>query len=453
MEFITMNKIKETKFIQRIFETPSDQFSEWFGYYNYDTLNERRNKILCGRASFDGIRPRKDLSIELGFYDVNSREWHRIGETDSWNWQQGAMLQWLPGCEEKCIYNVSKKGRLISRIYDCATNESQDIDWPIYGITPDGKHSIAIDLERSFWCRAYHYASVENYTKDGRVYEDDGIFDIDIENNVKKKIVRIQDVINTDKRDAFDRCKHWLEHIMINPSGTKFCFLHRFSPVDNVYQYKTRLLIANIDGSNLKIVPGWEKYQWSHFGWKGDDAFVIYTVKKPKWSISNSYRQLFLTRPLPFKSLLKKVIISTATRFPYNYEKRILNVGRLYQCYQLNDDNEAKMCGVIESSLFDIDGHPSFTSDGRYMITDSYPDRRGYQRLIVYDMLTQRGIVIAKFNAYYKGNPASCDLHPKLCSDNEYLAVDTAFDERHHLILYKLNWEVIKMKISNGTRE
>lgn len=452
MEFITMDKIEETKFIQRIFETPSDQFSEWFGYYNYDTLNERRNKILCGRAAFDGVRPRQDLMIELGYYDTISREWHKIGETDSWNWQQGAMLQWLHGLEEKVIYNDSNNGRLISRICNCTTGVNKEIDWPIYGITPDGKHSITLDLERSFWCRAYHYASVENCTKDGRVYEDDGIFDIDIENNVRKKIVRIQDVINTDKRDDFDNCKHWLEHIMINPSGTKFCFLHRFSPIHNVYQYTTRLFVANIDGSNLKIIPEWEKYQWSHFGWKGDNAFVIYTVEKPKWSVAKSYRQLLQTRPLSLTTLFKKATVSIATRLPYIIEKHILGGGRYYQCYQLDDYNEVKMNGVIESSLFDIDGHPSFTSDSRYMITDSYPDRHGYQRLIVYDTLTNKGMIIAEFYAYYKGNPASCDLHPKLCSDNEYLAVDTAYDEHHHLILYKLNWEEIKKKLSNGIR-
>lgn len=448
-----MRKVKETAYIQRIFETPSDTFSEWFGYYNYDTLNSSRNKILCGRGSFDGVRPRKDLSIELGYYEVKSREWHRIGETDSWNWQQGAMLQWISGSEEKCIYNASKNGKLISRIYDCTTNESRDIDWPIYGITPDGKHSITLDLERSFWCRAYHYASVENCTKDGRVYEDDGIFDIDIENNVRKKIVRIQDVINTDKRDNFDSCKHWLEHIMINPSGTKFCFLHRFSPIHNVYQYTTRLFVADIDGSNLKIVPEWEKYQWSHFGWKGDNAFVIYTVEKPKWSVAKSYRQLLQTRPLSLTTLFKKATVSIATRLPYIIEKHILGGRRYYQCYQLDDYNEVKMNGVIESGLFDIDGHPSFTSDSRYMITDSYPDRHGYQRLIVYDTLTKKGMIIAEFYAYYKGNPASCDLHPKLCSDNEYLAVDTAYDEHHHLILYKLNWKEIKRNISNGIRK
>lgn len=448
-----MRKVKETAYIQRIFETPSDTFSEWFGYYNYDTLNSSRNKILCGRGSFDGVRPRKDLRIELGYYEVKSHEWHRIGETDSWNWQQGAMLQWISGSEEKCIYNASKNGKLISRIYDCTTNESRDIDWPIYGITPDGKHSITLDLERSFWCRAYHYASVENCTKDGRVYEDDGIFDIDIENNVRKKIVRIQDVINTDKRDYFDSCKHWLEHIMINPSGTKFCFLHRFSPIHNVYQYTTRLFVADIDGSNLKIVPEWEKYQWSHFGWKGDNAFVIYTVEKPKWSVAKSYRQLFQTRPLPLKSLCQKAIISMASRIPYLLEKRILGGGRYYQCYRLNNNNEAELCGKIESGLFDIDGHPSFTNDGRYMITDSYPDRHGFQRLIIYDTLTRKGLTVAKFNAYYNGNPASCDLHPKLSADNDYLAVDTAFDERHHLFLCKLDWKLIKRRLSNGFRK
>lgn len=121
--------------------------------------------------------------------------------------------------------------------------------------------------------------------------------------------------------------------------------------------------------------------------------------------------------------------------------------------YNLDKCNNAVLIDTIESGLFDIDGHPSFTEDGRYMITDSYPDKKGYQRLIVYDTITHKGLIIARLYAYYKGNPASCDLHPKMCKNNNYLAVDSAYDEHHHLLLFKLDWEKIKNKISNGTGE
>lgn len=445
-----MRKIWLSKYVEKEFETPSNLFSEWFGYYNYDTLDSTRRKMLCNRASFDGVKPEKGMEIELGYYDVVSNEWNSIGSSDSWNWQQGAMLQWLPGEENnsKVIYNTSKDQHLISRIHDIKTGRDKDISWPIYGITPDGKRSISLELERSFWCRAYHYASVANKDLEGRVYEGDGIFEIDLENNLRRRIISIQDIIQTDYQSDFESNKHWVEHIMISPSGKRFCFLHRFSPMDNVFKYTTRLMIANIDGSQLKAVPGWETYRWSHFGWKGDDSFVIYTNFPGRYKDVKGFGEII--RKNPFSSdLTHKLLVSLSSRVPYMLGRKMAGFGRYYQVYSLDSQNKARLIERIESSIFDIDGHPSFTNNGRYMITDSYPDKNGMQRLIVYDTLTRKGIIIAKLFAFYKGNPASCDLHPKLCNDNRYLVIDTAYNKKHHMILLQLNWDKIKNKLSD----
>ena len=130
-----MDRIVLTPFVTKVFETPGEHI-EWFGYYNYDTLNHDQTKMLCNRASVDGVAPEKGMTIELGYYDIPSGEWYRIGVSDSFNWQQGAMLQWLPGKgnENKVIYNRSKDNHLISTIYDIETGESRDLCFPIYGI-------------------------------------------------------------------------------------------------------------------------------------------------------------------------------------------------------------------------------------------------------------------------------------------------------------------------------
>ncbi len=443
------SRVKLTKYISKLFETPSLDYSEWFGYYNYDTLNDDCTKMLCGRSAVDGVSPDKDMSIELGYYDIPSGEWHHIGTSDSWNWQQGAMLQWLPGKgnENKVIYNISKDGHLISRIHDISTGEDVDINWPIYGITPDGRNSISLDLERSYWCRAYHYQSVANQEKEGRVYEGDGIFCIDLRNNTRKRIITIQEIIQSANKQNFSSLKHWVEHIMVSPSGKRFCFLHRFSPVDNVMKYSTRLMIANIDGSQLQEVAGWEEFEWSHFGWKDDDSFVIYTRKDGKYQDVQSFGQI-IKHNLFSMALPKKIIVSLSTRVPYMIGRKLTGFGRYYQLYTLDKNNCAKLVDKIESSIFEIDGHPSFTKDGRYMVTDSYPDRKGYQRIIVYDTLTKKGMIIARLYAYYKYTPASCDLHPKLCKDNRYLVVDTAYNDKHHMIVSLLDWAEIKKRLS-----
>ena len=108
------------------------------------------------------------------------------------------MAQWLN--DDEVIYNASKNNHHIAIIHKISTGENRCIDWPIYGITPDGTKSISLDMERAHWCRAYHYESVVDKSKDGAVYEGDGIFEIDLLNNTRKCIVSIHDIIALDNR-------------------------------------------------------------------------------------------------------------------------------------------------------------------------------------------------------------------------------------------------------------
>lgn len=429
-----------------------DSSAEWFGYYNYDTLNLDNTRMLCNRSKKELLKIQKGETIELGYYDISKGEWHKIGETDSWNWQQGAMMQWLPGKgnESRIIYNCSRNGHLTSSIHDIITKQNIDIDWPIYGITPDGKKSISLDLERSYWCRAYHYQSVANIEKDGRVVEGDGIFEIDLEKNIRRLLIDIKDVIALDPDNDFDEMKHWVEHIMINPKGTRFCFLHRYSPIGNVLQYRTRVCVANIDGSGLQVIPGWNTYMWSHFGWQGSDNFAIYTYKRPSFykkmeaPLANKGQTMKKTSAIMH---VRKFAIGIKKMIPIAWLKMILPKNDYYQHYVIDSDGQYKLESEWKQPYFNVDGHPSFTSDGKYMLTDSYPDQNNSRRFIVYNTENQKGVVIANMpENSLKGN-APCDLHPKLSHDNQYVVFDSTSSGKHTMLLFNINWKNIQEKI------
>lgn len=431
------NKIVDENFIKPLFETNSNH-TEWFGYYHYDVISRDGKKMLCNRGEIEGTSITADDKIDLGYYDIESGEWNYIDTTDSWNWQQGAMLQWIPGeeNEDKVIYNISTGNHFNSVIYDVNTKEKKIIDYPIYCITPDGKKSISLNYERSYWCRAYHYQPVVNPDYDVRVADDDGIFEIDLESNTRRRIVDIHDVIKVDALDDFDEAKHWFEHIMISPSGKRFVFLHRFSYCRG---YVTRVCVCDIDGSNLQVLPNWQKNFWSHIGWKGDEAFALYTVKRDsiapfmKVPVSNNPSKPSLSRKI--KDLVKKALpqaASKATKAP-----------SYYQLYELKNGEWVNEIN-FDDKLFDIDGHPSFALDGEYMITDSYPDLKQMQRLMIYNTKTKKVVQVGSFFAAFKDNPASCDLHPKLSYGEKYLAVDTAYSGKHRMILFEINWDKVK---------
>lgn len=445
-----MVKIKLSKYIDKVFQTKSDPYSEWFGYYNYDTLTSDHSKLLCNRIKEDGVLPRPELKVEVGYYDVSSGEWHHVGVSDSWNWQQGCMAQWLN--DEEIIYNSSEGNHHIAIIHNIKTGSNRKINWAIYGITPDGKSSITLDMERAHWCRAYHYESVVDESKDGKVYDKDGVFEVDLVNNTCRRIIPIQDIIALDYRPYFKKAKHWLEHIMINQEGTKFCILHRFSSVTNVYSYKTRLIIVDMKSLQMQCVPGWETTQWSHFGWNAD-AFAIYAYPSKKKicerdfaigeKVESTPPQLKQNQPFSFLSCVKLMI---RTILPRRIFQKLKGGVTSYEYYQ-RDNGIYHICDKFDVTPFLMDGHPSFTPNGRYMLTDTYPDSSHYQKLYVFDIITKKYLLLGTFYANYDKTPSSCDLHPKLSRDGQYLVVDSAHDERHHMIILKLNWDLIIPKL------
>ena len=119
----------------------------------------------------------------------------------------------------------------------------------------------------------------------------------------------------------------------------------------------------------------------------------------------------------------------------------------LYYQYYENVNGYFQLKEDIDNFIFAIDGHPSFTSDGKYMITDTYPYEDQYQKLIVYNIATKKSIVLGSFYAGLNKKAGTCDLHPKLCRNNDFLAVDSAHNGKHHTMLFKLNWNKIKQKI------
>lgn len=433
-----------SEFAKLIFATGGKEHTEWFGYYNYDPLSADHSKMLMNRASIEGKAVTKGDIIEVGYYTISDGQWHAIGISDSFNWQQGAMLQWMPDNADEIIFNFSNGENYASKIVNIQTAEEKIIDFPIYDIHPSGKFALGLDYERLFWCRAYHYQPIQKKELNVKIKEGDGIFYIDLTNNTRTLLIDIKDIVALDADPDFDEAKHWIEHIMISPSGEKFVFLHRFSYGD-VMSYGTRLCIADIDGSNLKVVEGWRKYGWSHFGWCKDDSFAIYTYIAPKIGGSSSKPGTTPTRNL------KQLLLSTAKRIakgllPSQILNKMVGKASYYQYYKVQSGTPI-LSDTFGDGYFAIDGHPSFTADGQYMITDTYPDKKGIQRLLVMNVSNKKTIVLATFEAPLRGTPASCDLHPKLSRDNNCVAVDTAHTGRHQMMLFHLEWDKIKSKI------
>lgn len=74
-----------------------DGFHYFFGYYDNPAYSPDDSLHLCNRVPFMDRLPKDGDVNELGVFDLKAGDFHPIAKTLAWNFQQGSMLQWLPG--------------------------------------------------------------------------------------------------------------------------------------------------------------------------------------------------------------------------------------------------------------------------------------------------------------------------------------------------------------------
>ena len=87
----------------------------WFSYYDKAQFSVDDRYVLGMEVDFQDRTPRPEDKIVLGMADLQDHDkWIPFGETKAWCWQQGCMLQWLPGSETQVIYNDRQGTQFVS---------------------------------------------------------------------------------------------------------------------------------------------------------------------------------------------------------------------------------------------------------------------------------------------------------------------------------------------------
>src|SRR5699024_5261318 len=89
-------------------------------------------------------------AAEIVLFDTeNNNSYKILGETHTWNVQQGCMLQWLgPNFNEKILYNDFRDGQYCSVILNVNTNEERILSMPVYSVAQDGEFALTLDFSR-----------------------------------------------------------------------------------------------------------------------------------------------------------------------------------------------------------------------------------------------------------------------------------------------------------------
>ena len=352
--------------------------NSFFGYYNISPFNHTGGLLWC-ETTEQRTRGGKYSSVNIIYYNVITEIKKVLGKSVAWNWQQGCMLQWFGDSDHKIIYNNydETKREYYSEIFDLQSYDRKTLCRPIYSVANNGSFALTLNFDRISLMRpSYGYFRKENINLPSD--ENDGIWFIDIRKNTSKLIISLDQLKKFDSDSTMLNSEHKVNHIDIAPDGKRFMFIHRWIGPKGRFH---RLITAScMDGSDLFYLTGTELV--SHNCWMMDSKNII-----------------------------------SFSRTKDGRDK-----------YNLYTDKKGFKEIIGENDFFK-DGHPSVSPNGRWMITDDYPDKSKFSSLYLYDLLNKKKHLLGRFHQpfkYYGEN--RIDLHPKWSKDGHFVSIDSGHD-------------------------
>ena len=399
-----MVDVSKTVKVERV---SGEGIPSFFGYYDISPESPYGDKVLYNIPPFTDRMPEMGDELIVGF-TVDNVQFNEIGRTAAWNYQEGCRLQWLDN--ERIIYNIIEDGKIKSAIYDIEDKRvDKKYEYPVYSVDRKNLKAISYNLYRS------RYSYPHTRDKEETDYDSDGIFLLDLESGKADLIISLKSL--SDQKVAKNT---WVEHAVFNPSGDKFFFFHRGEIETG--GFFTRFCVSDLEG-NIKVLL--DSGMCSHSGWM-DDNKVTSWARIPS-RINSLQKSGFLQ-----KSGLWKIAAGIYHAVVKKPEMRQKITNEAYVVF----DTESLENYKIENKEFVRDGHETWSHDGRYMLTDTYPDEDSCRHLMLYDYREDIVYYLGKFHSYpeigteaYENIPGiRCDLHPKWSFGEKYVYFDSTHE-------------------------
>lgn len=383
--YITLNAIlykksyKEKVFVdgEGIKTIWNGEEESFFGYYDKCPENSRGDVLVHLTKYKTSKTPSADHSIKIAVIR-NDGQQIVIGETYSYNWQQGARAMWLT--DDLVIFNAFEQDKYVAKVYNIKDNRIVKIyNRPIQ--ETNGKdYFLSINYRRIMSVRPdYGYRNLQPLSvPELKCLDDAGIVKVDFATGKEVVLHSMDEILNVSTKEIFSKCIHVVNHLMVSPKGTGLVFVHRY------YEGKRRHdRLMYSDSKNLTCLL--DDDMVSHYCWLNDDCLFGYVR---------------VNRTDGFYTINVKT-------------------GKIVPCEALN-------------SLRNGDGHPSYY-DGK-IVVDTYPDKSRMQHLMILDIETQKVIQIAEvFQSVRYMNETRCDMHPRFGYNGKSVYFDSVYSGKRTL--------------------
>lgn len=363
-------------------------------YYGINSWSKSQRYATVLQTSLKDSIPNGNVAATLGLVDMDNHDFIPLAETRAWNFQEGCMAHWLGYSPDSLIiYNDILDGKTVSIILNVHTKEKvRVLPHPVSAVSPDGKYAVSINYSRISLTRPdYGYGIVgQDLRADDMYPKDDGLFLMNLRTGQTKLLVSMEDIKNLVPEIKHGDGLEYFCHTLFSRDGTKIFWLARAIPERN-----TTAFTVDLEGENLRrcFPDGWDG---SHYDWLDGDRLMV-----------------------------------TAKFNATEYSHVLFTIGETdYQ--------------RIGNGVIDFDGHGTFSPNGKWMITDSYPsDGLNEQRLLLMDLKSNAVLPLGRFRhdlSYESPDRwTRCDLHCRWSPNGDMIGFNSTHSGSRQVYVLKLN--------------
>jgi hypothetical protein len=372
----------------------TDDAHHFFGYYGVNPYDASGRYHLALETDFQDHRPRCGEKARVGVIDGTTGQFETIGETQGFNFQQGAMLNWIYTARgEEVCYNDVQDGKLVTVLVHRKTGARRILEGGVSGVAAHKPLAIGLNYLRNFQCRkVVGYDAGQAGRPSERIPEDDGLFVTNLETGIRKCIVTIRQVADALPMAETRKGWLWLDHTLFNPSATRIMFFARVCRADGRGWYSS-LWTVNTDGSDLRNQVDYTHFI-SHYDWLDDTTLLLSA-----------------------------------------------DIGKKTGFYTFHD-NRGDFTPFYPG-LMPRDGHACFSPDRRWLACDVCPSGDTHEAsLFAIDLTCGKKIELGRYAAppLYRGD-IRCDLHPRWHADSLRITFDSVHGETRQIYEVDLRGE------------
>ena len=352
----------------------------WFGYYDKLEFDPGSRLVLGMEVDFEHRSPLPDDEIRIGMVDLDDGDrWTDLGSTTAWGWQQGCMLQWIPGSDTEVIWNDREGGAYVSRILNVRSGSTRTLPSAVYALGPDGSWAVSTDFRRLNDTRpGYGYVGIPDPNADDLAPDDEGIWRVDLSTGKRELLISIAEAAAIpNPHSTTEGLKHYFNHLLVSPDGTRLIFLHRWrNPPGTGSGFGTRMFTIGSDGSNPYVLDPYGKT--SHFIWRDPEHVLAWA-----WHPSHE--------------------------------------SRFYLYRDMTEEVE-----VVGPKVMPLNGHCTYLPGNQWILNDTYPDEDRLQHPYLYEVSSGRRVPLGHFRSppEYRGE-WRCDTHPRFSPDGTKVVIDS----------------------------